>query len=52
MTFEKAVEVIKTVLATKNKKKEVIVHDMLQLSIACTIVSQYLSEKEIKKLLQ
>lgn len=51
MTVEKAIEVLKMVLATKTKKNEVIVYDMLQFSIACTVLTQNLTEKQLKKLL-
>jgi hypothetical protein len=51
MTKEKALEIVKAILATKNKKNEIIVDDMLQFQIASTILSKHYNPKELKKLL-
>lgn len=52
MTKEKALEIVKQVLATKDKKNVVYIEDSLQFRIAITVLSQNYSEKELKKLLK
>lgn len=52
MTKEKALEIVKQVLATKDKTNTIYIEDGLQFRIAITILSQNYSEKEIKKLLK
>lgn len=52
MTKEKALELVKTLIATKNKKKEVVIDDKLQMSIACTVLAQSYTNEELKVLLK
>ena len=52
MSFEKALEIIKFAMLTKNVNNEIVISDRLQFSIACTILSQHLNEEQLKDLLQ
>lgn len=51
MTKEKALEIVKTTLATKDKNNVVYLEDSLQFRIAITILSKNYTTKELKKLL-
>jgi hypothetical protein len=52
MPIEKAIDIIKFAMLTKNAKNEIVITDMFQFSIACTVLSQHLNEEQIKELLQ
>lgn len=51
MTLDTAKEIVKQALLNRNAKGEVVVKDMLQLSIACTILNRDLTQEEIDKIL-
>jgi hypothetical protein len=47
MTLEKALEIVKLAIATKNEKNEVIVNDMLEFSVAVTVIQNNLTPQQI-----
>jgi hypothetical protein len=51
MTKEKALEIVKETLATKNKKGVIVLKDSLQFSIAITVLSKHYTNSQLKKLL-
>jgi hypothetical protein len=51
MQLDKAIEIVKLVIASKNEKNEIQIKDNLQFSIAITIISNSLSVEQIQELL-
>ena len=51
MQLEKAIEIVKLAIATKNDKNEIQIKDDLQFRIAISILSKSLTEDQIKELI-
>ena len=52
MTLENAIQIVKLALASKTVNNEIIITDMLQFSIAITVLSNNLTTEQITGVLQ
>jgi hypothetical protein len=52
MTLEKALEIVKLIIASKTDNNEITITDNLQFQIACTIISKNMKTEQITEILQ